>query len=168
MKTLIAYATKYGTSETCAKLLADALQGEAELVNLAHGEAPSPAFYEAVIVGGSIYAGQLRKAVRKFCKKYKQQLLHVRFGCFLCEASAGEYKENLENNFDGELLAHASAKSCFGGEIQAEKLGAFDKLILGAIARRRAEVSPPHIDKEKIRSFALAMSTTDKDFHMEG
>ncbi len=168
MKTLIAYATKYGTAEACAKLLAQALKDGADLANLSAGQHPNPADYDAVVVGGSIYAGMLRRQARHFCKKYKKELLKVRFGCFLCKASPPqESQDEFGSNFDSELLAHAAAKSSFGGEVKEEKLGFWDKLIMGTVAKRGGGMRPPHIDKEKIRSFALAMELKDRDYKLD-
>lgn len=167
MKTLIAYASKYGTTKECAELLAASLKGEADLVNLGTTPTPSLAEYEAVVVGGSIYAGLLRKPVRQFCKKNKHALLRVRFGCFLCKASPSTAaQEEFLNNFDSDLLAHASAKSNFGGRVNEDTMGFWDKLIMGAVAKHSG-MRPPHIDPEKIRSFALAMELTDQDYKME-
>ncbi|MDL2254180.1 flavodoxin domain-containing protein, partial [Ruminococcaceae bacterium OttesenSCG-928-I18] len=160
MKTLIAYATKYGTTETCAKLLAEAMSDPVDLINLSKGESAEPAQYEAVVVGGPIYAGQLRKEVRAFMRKHKRNLLEVRFGCFICQASPQfESHNDFDANFDRDLLEHASARSSFGGQLHEEKMTFFDRLILGAIAKRGG-AKPPHINKEKIRSFALAMEVT--------
>ncbi len=169
MKTLIAYATKYGTTEECAKLLAEALTDGADLVNLSAGQHPNPADYKAVVVGGAIYAGMLRGQAKHFCKKYKAELLRVRFGCFICQASPPqESQETFSNNFDSDLLAHAAAQSSFGGEVNEDRLGFWDKLIMGAVAKRSTGMRPPHIDKEKIRSFALAMELKDQDYKMDG
>ena len=167
MKTLIAYATKYGTTETCAKLLASFLTDEVDLVNLSKGEKADPALYDAVVVGGSIYAGQLRHEVKSFCHKYKKDLMIVRFGCFICQASPQfESHEDFELNFDSDLLEHASAKSSFGGQLHEDKMNFFDRLILGAIAKRGG-AKPPQIDEERIRSFALVMELGDKDYQMK-
>ena len=168
MKTLIAYATKYGTAEECAKMLADALTDGADLINLSAGQHANPADYEAVVVGGSIYAGMLRKQVKHFCQKYKKELLNVRFGCFLCKAAPlSESRDEFTNNFDSDLLAHASAKSSFGGELHPDKMSFLDRLVLGAVGKQSGGMKPPHIDKEKVRSFALAMELKDQDYKMD-
>jgi menaquinone-dependent protoporphyrinogen oxidase len=48
MKTLIAYATKTGTTEKCAKMLAEKL-GSADLFNLSNGT-PDLSKYDMVII----------------------------------------------------------------------------------------------------------------------
>lgn len=40
MKNLIVYATKYGSVENAAKLLAEELQGTTDLIRLGHDELP--------------------------------------------------------------------------------------------------------------------------------
>ena len=157
MKTLIVYASKHGTTETCAKMLAESLADGAELRDLAKGGMIDLTPYDAVVVGGSIYAGVLRKDAKHFCNLHKAELLERRFGCFLCQASpASSSKDYFENNFDADLLAHAAAKASFGGQLNVEKLGFWERKIMGAVAWRTKMV-PPKIDEERIRSFALAM-----------
>ncbi|NLY38245.1 MAG: hypothetical protein GX044_02975 [Firmicutes bacterium] len=65
METLIAYSTRYGCVEKCAKMLAEKLDGKVTLVNLLKMRV-DPAPYERVIVGGSIYIGKIQKEVRDF------------------------------------------------------------------------------------------------------
>jgi len=65
METLIAYATRYGCVEKCAKMLAEKLDGKVTLVNLQKTRV-DPASYGRVIVGGSIYIGKIQKEVRDF------------------------------------------------------------------------------------------------------
>ena len=61
MKTLIAYCTNYGTTEKCAKKLANNLSNDTKLVNLKTTKDVDVNEYDAVIIGGSINAEQIQK-----------------------------------------------------------------------------------------------------------
>nr|WP_242847760.1 flavodoxin domain-containing protein [Fervidicella metallireducens] len=80
MKILIAYGTKYGCCEKCAKILSEKLNGTVDLFNLKKDENINLNEYDLVIVGGSIYAGKIRNEVMNFCRsnldilKHKKQL----------------------------------------------------------------------------------------------
>ena len=50
MKTLIVYASKYGTTEECANLLGKSLSGEVSFYNLANDAAADLATYDTSVV----------------------------------------------------------------------------------------------------------------------
>lgn len=60
MRTLILYATKHGAARDIAQRLAKRMNG-ATVIDLGTGSAPSPNGYDCVIIGSSVYVGQLRK-----------------------------------------------------------------------------------------------------------
>ncbi len=86
MKTLIAYATKTGTAEKCARMLAERIPG-ATLADL-RTEKPNPAPYDQVIVGGSVRMGSLHVDARQYLEGAKSILLQKRLGVFLCAGFA--------------------------------------------------------------------------------
>ena len=57
MKTLIAYASRTGASEKCARMLAERIP-DSTLCDLCR-EKPNPNAYEQVIVGGGVRMGAL-------------------------------------------------------------------------------------------------------------
>lgn len=133
MKILIAYATKHGCAENCSKELASLLKGEVDLCNLKNDFNASNdlSSYDAVIIGGSIYAGQIQKKVREFCKEQMDQLTNKRLGLFICCMFEGDQAATqLNNSFPKQLLDTAISKQCFGGEFNLEKMNFFEKLIV--------------------------------------
>lgn len=159
MKILLAYSSKYGTVEQCAKKLGDLLGSEAQVCNLDKEKAPPLAGFEAVVVGGSIYAGMLRKAAKQFCQQYKGELMQKKLGLFLCCATSPHkegVKEYWQANFAPELLEHASAKEIFGGEFRYEKMKFLDKKIIGMINKQQEKEGgePPSVDEAAIEAFA--------------
>lgn len=156
MKTLIVYASQYGTTEKCARLLAGALAGGADLHDLKSGAAPGLSGYGAVVVGGSVRAGVLLKPTKRFAQENADTLLQKRLGLFVCNATPGGADEYLQQNYPAPLLAHAAAKASFGGEFVTEKMGFFAKKIVQAVGGKSGN-PPPLIDEEAIRAFAARM-----------
>lgn len=59
MSTLIAYSTKYGCAEKCAKMISDELKDRVDLINLRKENDVDLQKYDKVIIGGSIYIGKI-------------------------------------------------------------------------------------------------------------
>ena len=119
MKTLIAYASKTGASEKCARMLAERIP-DSTLCDLCR-EKPDPNAYDQVIVGGGVRMGALHVDARQYLDGCKPVLLQKRLGLFLCAGFAEKAGEIFANNVDPELRAHAVACECFGGEIDMGK-----------------------------------------------
>lgn len=64
MKTLILYATKYGATEACARLLAQNLEGEVQIINIKQADIDLRK-YDRVILGSSIYVVWKRERQRR-------------------------------------------------------------------------------------------------------
>ena len=86
MKTLIAYASKTGTSEQCARMLAGRIP-DATLCDLCKDK-PDPSGYGQVIVGGSVRMGVLHVDARQYLDGCKPILMEKRLGLFLCAGFA--------------------------------------------------------------------------------
>ena len=82
MKTLIAYASRTGASEKCARMLAERIP-DSTLCDLCR-EKPDPNAYEQVIVGGGVRMGALHVDARQYLDGCKPVLLQKRLGLFLC------------------------------------------------------------------------------------
>ncbi len=114
MSTLIAYATKYGFTKTCAELLAKKLDEKADICDLT-GNRPDLTGYDTIILGGSIYAGKIRKPVTRFCTENLNTLKGKKLGLFICGMADGDdARKQFESSFPEELLAVAAAKESFG------------------------------------------------------
>ncbi|HVO40132.1 MAG TPA: flavodoxin domain-containing protein, partial [Spirochaetia bacterium] len=70
MKVLIAYRSRYGATESCARRIAGLLGPDTVLRDL-RGRVPplSPGEFEAVLIGGSIYGGRIQREVVSFCER---------------------------------------------------------------------------------------------------
>jgi menaquinone-dependent protoporphyrinogen oxidase len=157
MKTLIAYATKYGCTEKCAKALSEKLTGEVRLCNLKTERDIEISEYDKVIVGGSIRIGKIQKEVKEFCSKNLNELLNKKVGLFICCMADNEAAEKqLKDSFPKGLLDNAIVKENFGGEFILQKMNFFDRLIVKKAAKIDKDTS--NIYNENIDRFANAMN----------
>lgn len=61
MKTLILYATKYGSTKKCACLLAEKLPGQTEMKQI--HEPVDPMQFDQIIIGSPVRMGQVDKKI---------------------------------------------------------------------------------------------------------
>ena len=110
LTTLIVCATKHGGTEKCANEPKNRLIGQTELVNLKKSVEIDFNDYVAIIIGGSIHAGQIQKRVKRFCSNRFDLLNQKRIGLFVCRMEEGEKATNQFNEaFPKELMNHVSA-----------------------------------------------------------
>lgn len=134
MRTLVAYASRYGTTEDCARELAKRLPGEVVLRDLRrNGREPIEGF-DAVVVGGPIYAGRILAAVERFCDRNRKPLLRAAVGLFICCLYTGERAQaELESAFPAWLTAHARVRKVIGGAIEVQRLSLLDRFLVRAV-----------------------------------
>jgi len=136
MKTLIAYATRYGTTEECARYLAKRLPGEVEARDIRRRRRGHVDGFDAIIVAGPIYAGRVMKAVERFCEANREALLRAKVGLFICCLYAGERAQaELEAAFPPWLTAHARIRKVVGGAIEFKRLRLVDRLLVRAVVQ---------------------------------
>ena len=147
MLTLIAYASKYGAAETCAKYIAEKLDGNYELVNLKKTPAPDLAKYDKIILGGSIYASNVQKEVKNFCTTNLEQLRKKPLGLFL--SCMGLDQVMLENNFrfsfPAELMEHSTVADALGGAFDFQKMNFMEKQLIKIIDKRLKKQGKPDL-----------------------
>jgi menaquinone-dependent protoporphyrinogen oxidase len=130
MKVLIIYATKYGTSEKCAKLLKDKINGEVELVNISKNSEVDLSKYDKVVIGGPIYMGTMQNKITEFCNANIEALKNKKIALFACSMFGGEKgEENMRNSFPNNLKNTAVSMKLFGGELNIDKMKFMDKFI---------------------------------------
>lgn len=151
MNTLIVYATKYGCTEKCAQILSKKLDGHVDLINLKKVKDVNIAKYEKVIIGGSIYIGKIHKEVTEFCSKHLEQLKERRIGLFICGMQEEEAIQNeLNQNFNADLIELAEAKEWFGGEFNFKKMNFLEKFIVKKVVKvttDRSNILQDHIHR---------------------
>ncbi|MGC6174661.1 flavodoxin domain-containing protein [Lacrimispora sp. 38-1] len=155
MSTLIAYATKYGFTKTCAEILAKKLGENVDICDLSRNH-PELMKYDKVIIGGSIYAGKIRKPVMRFCSDNLSTLKVKKLGLFICGmAKEDDVQKQLDSAFPRELLEVCAAKGFFGGECNYDKMNFLEKFIMKKITR--SEQSQSRVAEDNITRFAGLM-----------
>jgi menaquinone-dependent protoporphyrinogen oxidase len=117
MNTLIAYAGRNGTSTQMANRIAAQVGGTAEVLNLKKQTLPSLEEYQQVIIGGSILAGSVPKALKKFMQENTAALLTKKVGLFLCCLVETDVNKYFQDNFPEPIYSHAIEKRWLGGEL---------------------------------------------------
>jgi menaquinone-dependent protoporphyrinogen oxidase len=155
MKTLIAWTGKSGTTEEVVREMAGEMGEGTVSVDLKKGSMPDPSEFERVIVGGSIYAGNVHKSLKAFCDKYEEELLARPFGIFLCALSGEDMAEKLERNFPARLAAHARIKEWLGGRFIFADHNFIMRAMMKKIMKSSEDID--NIRTVEIKKFAAAM-----------
>ena len=155
VKVLIAYQSRYGATEGCARRLAQLIGDGASLVNLSKERRPALDGFDIVLIGGPIYAGKLPRAVLAFCERERNRLLERRVGLFICclyrdERAAAE----LRSAFPDWLATHAFAADWLGGELHPDRLSCVHRLLVRSIPGATGDIS--QIRDEAVRGLAEA------------
>ena len=89
-RALLVYATRHGSTREVADTIADELRATFGRLDVCEAPtAPSPAEYDAVVVGGPMIMGWHRDAER-YVKRHRNQLAGVPFALFVTAASLTE------------------------------------------------------------------------------
>ena len=154
MKTLILYASKTGTTQDCARSLAQKIP-DSTLVDLC-AQKPDPSGYDQVIVGGSIRMGALHVDARQYLEGAQSALMKKRLGVFICAAYEEKAEQLFAANVPQALRAHADDGECVGADIRMDRLLGLQMRIarrpLRASKGERAQM--PHVHPERIEAFA--------------
>lgn len=154
MNILIGYAGKTGTTEKCAKLLAEKIRS-AKVVDL-NKEIPDLNDYDVVVLGGSIRMGMLHKKVKQFIQTNYTVLKQKKTAYFICNGFPEQVERMYQQNFSQDLIDSAICIDTFGGEINLAKQKGIDKLITKMVMKSTKEGNSklPTILIERIDNFA--------------
>jgi menaquinone-dependent protoporphyrinogen oxidase len=127
--TIIAYSSTHGSAAECARRLAQKIEN-AEVVDLKK-KMVDPSCYDCVILGSSVYGGQIQQEVRSYCKKYLGVLLQKPLGIyFTClTKDKTEIRWFLENGFPAEIVEHLTALCTPGGAVYFTKMNFLERSI---------------------------------------
>ncbi|MBN1199181.1 MAG: hypothetical protein JXA23_07500 [Bacteroidales bacterium] len=157
MATLIVYMTSHGCAEKAAEMIRDLMPDDVTLVNLEKFETPPSEKFETVIIGGSIRIGNIQRKIRKFCEKNLDILLTKRTGLFICCMFEGDTAlEQFNSAFPEVLRKNSIATGLFGGELEFEKMNAFERMIIKQVANISEDVSK--FNEKAVREFAWKIS----------
>ncbi|WP_075980031.1 flavodoxin domain-containing protein [Bacillus massilinigeriensis] len=157
MKAIIIYATKHGAVEKAALILKERLGWEIPTVDITKEYAPPLEEYDTVIIGGSIYIGNVQKDLVKFMYDHLDVLLTKRVGLFLCAGHPNqeELDKEMKRAFPEQLYNHAIVKEVFGYEFDFSKLSFLERLTIRNVAH--VKESQFALSEKKIDEFAGMM-----------
>ncbi len=167
METIILYESKHGTTEKCAQILAKELEGNITICNLKNEKVVALESYDQIIIGGSVYMGQLPKSIKQLFIKYEVTLLTKPLGLFACGMAEGEEATNeLSTIFPKAFSNHAKAIGFFGGAFYLNRMNFFEKGIIKMVSKSKGamefEKGPEGdfketINESEITNFAAKM-----------
>lgn len=152
MKTLIAYASKSGTTAKCTQILKQKLT-DTDVINV-QTESVDLSGYDTIIIGGAIRYGRINKKVHQFVEEHLAELLRKDVALFICCGFPEQIEQRFTDNFPKELLEHAFLKENFGGELNPGALGFFEKIIAKMAMRAAKTEEQPKILLDHIDHFA--------------
>ncbi len=156
MPTLIVYSNSHGATTSGVDLLAAKLVGRVMSVDLKKNENPDPSNYEAVVVGGSVFDGQMPKRVRRYLEARSALLKTKKLGLFTSSLAEGDKAEKeLQGAFPADLIAHAAAKGHFGVDVAIDRMNFLEKM---AAKKTGLIDSVSKLASGAIEAFAAVMS----------
>lgn len=161
MKAVIIYSSKYGTTKTCAEMLAQRLSN-AKLIDVRKTKGLTLSDYDTVIIGSSIRMGQVNKKIKKFCEENGDELISKNLGLFICSGMEENINKDFNVNFEKKLLQNCTYKAWLGGEIDLKKAKGIDKIIVGMVVKmfeNDGHKDYPKINENNIKEFAKTMSS---------
>lgn len=152
MKRIIIYGSKYGCTEKAVGLLVDKLNGDVPVINVMKEEVPDLNSYDQIIIGGSIYAGNIQNEIKELCEDNLDLLLKKNIALFICCGFEEKAEEQLREAVGDKIFEHALAIGYFGYEFNFDKMNFFEKLAVKFLAKIKENTSD--IRKENIEAFA--------------
>jgi len=154
MKTIILYATKYGAAAEISQRIAGRISG-AVVCNLKEKDIPSLSDFDCIIIGSSVYAGNIRKEAKTFLQQNANVLSEKKLGLFLCGLDKSSKNKYFEANFPQDILQAAKEKSFLGGIFDPKKTKLMERFIIKIITKQSGYFNI--INDKKIEKFAEAM-----------
>lgn len=127
----------------------------AVLHDLKQADAPDLSGFDCVIIGGSLYAGMLRKEAKTYIAQHADELKGKKLGLFLCGMEGSQEKEYFANNVPADVLQTAVKTAFLGGIFDPKKAGIFERLVIKIIKKKVEYIDI--IDDEGIKNFAEAL-----------
>ena len=119
---LVAYATKYGSTQEVAEAIATRLRGRGFTIDVhAARDVDSLDGYDAVVFGGALYFFRLRREGRRFLSRHRKALSRVPvavFGMGPIEDTEEQYvgaRKHLDKSLDKNESISPVAVTVFGG-----------------------------------------------------
>lgn len=135
MNTLIVYSSKYGATKEIAERIKAGLKGEVVLLNAKEDRAVELEKYDTILLGASVYAGNVGKEMKAFCEKHKEALMRKRVGLFFGCLMKGQVENYSKNNFGEELVKHFYIAEECGGAFYVAKMNFVERMMTKLVVK---------------------------------
>jgi menaquinone-dependent protoporphyrinogen oxidase len=152
MKTIVVYDTKYGSTRETALKLAKAIGEGVSTCDLSKEGAPNISGFDAVLLGGPVYAGSWSKRASAFARGNQEALAKKRFAAFSTGFAKEKGMEALKGALPAPLAQSAVALSSLGGAIIFSRMNPIERFIMKAISKSSADSSS--VDEAAIAGLA--------------
>ena len=152
MRTLIIYSSKYGAAKEVAEQIKRGLEGTCDLMSIRQEQEIDLGKYDRVLLGTSVYAGQIGKEIKTFAEVHKDELLEKKVGIFFVCLMKGQVEKYLKENFSEELMNHFyTAEEC-GGAFYVSKMNFAERMITRMVVKtlKDSEGNPIKYNKKMI------------------
>ena len=162
MGTLIAYSSRYGTSEKVAALLAERQSGDVRVQNIIEEPNATWKMVDHVIVGCSIRMGTIQDEMKEWLALHEAHLLEHPLALYLCAGTPTESERirELEEAYRESLREHAYFVEVVGSGYDFERMGFLDKAIVRMMAKQKE--SSLQLDDAKLNQLVEAAQTSER------
>jgi menaquinone-dependent protoporphyrinogen IX oxidase len=142
LRILLVYATRHGSTREVADTVAGELRAAGHDVDQrAAAEAPGPAGYDAVVVGGPMIMGWHREAVR-YVTAHRIELAHIPTAYFITAASLTETGENDVHGVPLDKDPWLAKAPRDAGKLRRKERYALPEHYLGTVLKKTAPARP--------------------------
>lgn len=159
MRTLVLYASSYGYAKEMAEHICAGLNDDVKCINLNVKQNLDLNDVDTIVLGSSIYVGQIHKSMKEFIKVNHDLLLKKRLVIYVCCAFEHEFENHLKNNIPIELLEHASMIQNLGGAIDKSKLNFGHKMMVSMIEKTEAGKKPILRHEDRVQAILSHLNT---------
>lgn len=144
MKTLIVYASRRGSTRSCAELIVKSQGCDARLVDLGSEPVPGLEGYDAIVLGANAFSKRLNKEASRFARQNLGALLARPLFLFICSGSDEAGARRLyQASYPAILLSHARRMENFGGRLETSGEPWLMRRILAAMGKRDYDTLDP-------------------------
>lgn len=153
MKTAIIFCSKHGAVRKIAGIISEKInEQDIEIIDLDKSPDPEITRFDVVVIGGSIYFGQIQKRIKSFCEDNSNLLLNKKTALFISCLTKEKEQEEFELAFPEELRKNNFAHGLLGGELIYSKLNLLEKIAIKFVGKDSVDVH--EINYQAINEFA--------------
>lgn len=128
------YASKHGTTQKCAEILAEKLRSSNDvlLYDAKSGDIPPADSFDTVVLGSSVRMGAVSKNIKSYVRENTKKLNAMPCAVFLCCGFPDEFDEYVREQFP-KAFKPSYSFHCFGGELKPQNVKGIERLLVKMI-----------------------------------